>query len=78
MKKKAKPVSVDYMSCLHRGIDLNKLSEETLQYLNNDKMLFKKEDIPFIKDSLLKMGQGGLMTITTKNPTQRKYTCPKI
>jgi hypothetical protein len=56
----------DYMQLLQRAVDLNELTAETIRYLYRDDLsLFEKKDIPFIKDTLLKLGAGGLLQIQT-------------
>ena len=59
---------------MQRGVDLNVLSLDTMKYLYNDNNnLFQKKDIPFIQDTLLKLGSGGLMSIQSTNPTKKRF-----
>ena len=67
----------DYFEILQRGLNLNQLNPETIKYLyQDDQQLYQKKDIPFIKDTLLKLGSGGLMSIQSKNPSRKRYEIP--
>jgi len=64
----------EILDLLKRSINLNELNEKSLSYLTSqNQSIFNKKDMQFIKDTFLTLGQGGMMSITSKNPTRRQY-----
>jgi len=49
------------------------INAEAIDYLYFNDDLFKRKDVKFIKNTILGLSRGELMTISNSNPTTKKY-----